>query len=146
MNFNFDFLCLDNVDFQSYNASQCTKCIVFKAVQDTRSLCQIKYSAVTSCYISDKSTPARTLLLYTLLQSVFDCFTVHALHCSFTVMQIVVDSFTVFQFALDSLIMLQPALDCHKVINTEEKRLRMRGAQKNGEEFKCQIVNKNMAI
>jgi hypothetical protein len=26
------------------------------------------------------------------------------------------------------------------------KRLRMRGAQKDGEEFKCQIVNKNMAI
>jgi hypothetical protein len=30
--------------------------------------------------------------------------------------------------------------------NTAEKRLRMREAQKNGEEFKCQIVNKNMAI
>ena len=30
--------------------------------------------------------------------------------------------------------------------NTAEKRLRMRGAQKDGEEFKCQIVNKNMAI
>ena len=30
--------------------------------------------------------------------------------------------------------------------NTAEKRLRMRGAQKDGEEFKCQIVNKNMAF
>jgi hypothetical protein len=30
--------------------------------------------------------------------------------------------------------------------NTAEKRLRMDGAQKDGEEFKCQIVNKNMAI
>ena len=30
--------------------------------------------------------------------------------------------------------------------NTAEKRLRMRGAQKDCEEFKCQIVNKNMAI
>jgi hypothetical protein len=30
--------------------------------------------------------------------------------------------------------------------NTAETRLRMRGAKKDGEEFKCQIVNKNMAI
>jgi hypothetical protein len=29
---------------------------------------------------------------------------------------------------------------------TAEKRLRMRGHKKDGEEFKCQIVNKNMAI
>ena len=32
------------------------------------------------------------------------------------------------------------------VWDTAEKRLRMRGAQKDGEEFKCQILNKNMAI
>ena len=31
-------------------------------------------------------------------------------------------------------------------MNTAGKRLRMRGAQKNGEEFKCQIVNKKMTI
>ena len=36
---------------------------------------------------------------------------------------------------------INPGLD-----NTAEKRLRMRGAQKDGEEFKCQIVNENMAI
>jgi hypothetical protein len=28
--------------------------------------------------------------------------------------------------------------------NTAEKRLRMRGQKKDGENFKCQIVNKNM--
>ena len=31
-------------------------------------------------------------------------------------------------------------------VNTEEKRLRMRVHKNNGEEFKFQIVNKNMAI
>jgi hypothetical protein len=31
-------------------------------------------------------------------------------------------------------------------INTAEKRLRMRGNKKDGEEFKCKIINKNMAI
>jgi hypothetical protein len=30
--------------------------------------------------------------------------------------------------------------------NTAEKRLRMRGNKKDGEEFKCKIINKNMAI
>jgi hypothetical protein len=43
---------------------------------------------------------------------------------------------------------------CPKVINiyeilkhnTTEKRLRMRGNKKDGEEFKCKIINKNMAI
>jgi hypothetical protein len=29
---------------------------------------------------------------------------------------------------------------------TAEKRLRMRGNKKDGEEFKCKIINKNMAI
>jgi hypothetical protein len=32
------------------------------------------------------------------------------------------------------------------VSNTAEKRLRMRGNKKDGEEFKCRIINKNMAI
>jgi hypothetical protein len=31
-------------------------------------------------------------------------------------------------------------------VNTSEKRLRMRGNKKDGEEFKCKIINKNMAI
>ena len=30
--------------------------------------------------------------------------------------------------------------------NTAEKRLRMRGNKEDGEEFKCKIINKNMAI
>jgi hypothetical protein len=30
--------------------------------------------------------------------------------------------------------------------NTAEKRLRMRGNKKDGQEFKCKIINKNMAI
>ena len=30
--------------------------------------------------------------------------------------------------------------------NTAEKRLRMRGNKKDGEEFKFKIINKNMAI
>jgi hypothetical protein len=30
--------------------------------------------------------------------------------------------------------------------NTAEKRLRMRGNKKDGEEFKCKIIDKNMAI
>jgi hypothetical protein len=30
--------------------------------------------------------------------------------------------------------------------NTAEKHLRMRGNKKAGEEFKCKIINKNMAI
>jgi hypothetical protein len=34
----------------------------------------------------------------------------------------------------------------HGFRNTAEKRLRMRELEKNGEEFKCQIVNKNMAM
>jgi hypothetical protein len=32
------------------------------------------------------------------------------------------------------------------VLNSAEKRLRMRGNKKEGEEFKCKIINKNMAI
>ena len=34
----------------------------------------------------------------------------------------------------------------HVPTNTAEKRLRMRGNKKDGEEFKCKIINKNMAI
>jgi hypothetical protein len=34
----------------------------------------------------------------------------------------------------------------HPGHNTAEKRLRMRGNKKDGEEFKCKIINKNMAI
>ena len=32
------------------------------------------------------------------------------------------------------------------VTNIAEKRLRMRGNKNDGEEFKCKIINKNMAI